>query len=259
MGPDQKALVAKLDKRLAAQEKRFDGLEKKLDSTTASSSTRLDPLESAARVFDEWRPGVDGNIDDLRVELTKLASLKLEVGKISKYVEHSMVDGPTATPGVFASARIAKLVSAPASPSASVHDVKPALSPNLKSSGFDDFKAAPRPSMDSAANRPHGHRVASGNRNGAFGVVTTLIPPPGKGTFPCRPQSPHPLPFPPSRPPPHQGGSYELGHQGGFGGGHTRKLPKFDFPRFEGDHPKLWIKQAVHYFELYHVEPAVWV
>ena len=259
MGPDQKALLAELDKRFAAQEKRFDGLEKKLDSTAASSSTRLDALESAARGFDEWRPGVDGVIDDLRVEVAKLVSLKLEVGKISKYVERSMVDGPTATPGVYASAPISKSASAPASPSASVHDAKPTLSPNFKSSGFADFQAAPRPSADSAANRPHGHRVASGNREGDFGVVTTLIPPPGKGTCSYRPHSPHPLPFPPSRPPPHPGGSYDLGHQGGSGGGHTGKLPKFDFPRFEGDHPKLWIKQAVHYFELYHVEPAVWV
>ena len=57
----------------------------------------------------------------------------------------------------------------------------------------------------------------------------------------------------------HPGGHYESGHQGGSRGSHTGKLPKFDFPRFEGDHPKLWIKQAVHYFELYHVEPMVWV
>ena len=28
MGPDQKALLAELDKRFAAQEKRFDGLER---------------------------------------------------------------------------------------------------------------------------------------------------------------------------------------------------------------------------------------
>jgi hypothetical protein len=46
---------------------------------------------------------------------------------------------------------------------------------------------------------------------------------------------------------------------GGSRGGHTSKLPKFDFPRFEVDHPKLWIKQAVHYFELYRVESVVWV
>jgi uncharacterized coiled-coil protein SlyX len=79
MGPDQKALLAELDKRFAAQERRFDGLEQKLDSTTAkldsttamldstlaSSASRLDALESITKVFDEWRPGIDGVIDDL--------------------------------------------------------------------------------------------------------------------------------------------------------------------------------------------------
>jgi len=77
MGLDQKALLAELDKRLADQEKRFDGLERKLDSTAVSSSTRLDAMESAAKVFDEWRPGVDSVIDDLRIEVNKLATLKL--------------------------------------------------------------------------------------------------------------------------------------------------------------------------------------
>ncbi|CAD6264454.1 unnamed protein product [Miscanthus lutarioriparius] len=131
MGPNQKALLVELDKRFAAQEKRFDGLERKLDSTTASSSTRLDALESAAKVFDEWRPGVDGVINDLRIEVNKLATLKLEVGKISKYMERSMVDGPSATPGVFATAPVTKSASAPASPCASIHDTNPVVTPNL--------------------------------------------------------------------------------------------------------------------------------
>jgi hypothetical protein len=56
-----------------------------LDATAASSATRLDALESVAKVFDEWRPGVDGVLDDLRIEVNKLSTLKLEVGKISKY------------------------------------------------------------------------------------------------------------------------------------------------------------------------------
>ncbi|CAD6265728.1 unnamed protein product [Miscanthus lutarioriparius] len=150
MGPDKKAALAELDKRFAAQEKRFDGLERKLDSTTASSSTRLDALESAAKVFDEWRPGVDGVIDDLRIEVNKLATLKLEVGKISKYMERSMVDGPSVTPGVFATAPATKSASAPMSPCASIHDAKPVITPNFKSTGFGGFQAAPCPSAGSA-------------------------------------------------------------------------------------------------------------
>jgi len=213
MGPNQKALLVELDKRFAAQEKRFDGLERKLDSTTASSSTRLDALESAAKVFDEWRPGVDGVIDDLRLEVNKLATLKLEVGKISKYMERSMVDGPSATPGVIATAPATKSASAPASPCASIHDAKPVITPHFRSTGFGDNLAAPRPSVGFAAPRPSGHCVDLMNREGAFGVVTTLIPPPSKGTFPCHPLSPHPLPSPPPRPPqPHLGGYYECSY-----------------------------------------------
>lgn len=64
-------------------------------------------------VFDEWRPGVDGVIDELRIEVNKLATLKLEVGKISNYMERSMVDGPSASPRVFATAPATKSASAP--------------------------------------------------------------------------------------------------------------------------------------------------
>jgi hypothetical protein len=62
-------------------------------------------------------------------------------------------------------------------------------------------------------------------------VVTTLIPPPGKGTFTCQPTLPHPLPslpprLPPSRhPQPQLGGHYETDHQGGSGDGHTASFP----------------------------------
>ena len=90
MDPTQKLLLDKMDRRFSTRfdsiDRRFDDLEKKFDGTASSSSTRLDALENAAKVFDEWRPGVDSLIDDLRVEVNRLASLKLEVGKISKFM-----------------------------------------------------------------------------------------------------------------------------------------------------------------------------
>ncbi|CAD6268438.1 unnamed protein product [Miscanthus lutarioriparius] len=232
MDPNQKLLLDEIDKRIAA---RFDGLERRLDASADSSSSRLDALESAARSFDEWRPDVDGFIDDLRVEVKRLSSLKLEVGKISKYMERSMVDGPSPTPGVHGSVPdvlAPKPLSAPPSPVAPLPTVKssprtptnrsPAPSPTHKSAAHGEFEAAPRTSAGTSANRPDGHRFDFGTRDGAFGVPTTLIPPPGKGD-------------------------------------HIGKLPKFDFPKFDGDHPKLWIKQAVHYFKLYRVESTVWL
>jgi len=270
MDPNQKLLLDEIDKRIAA---RFDGLERRLDASADSSSSRLDALESAARSFDEWRPSVDGFIDDLRVEVKRLSSLKLEVGKISKYMERSMVDGPSPTPGVHGSVPdmlAPKPLLAPPSPVAPLPTVKssprtpttrsPAPSPTHKSAAHGEFEAAPRTSAGTSANRPDGHRFDFGTRDGAFGVPTTLIPPPGKGTFPGRPPSMFPLPCPPPRPPhPHPQHHYESGHQGDSRGDHIGKLPKFDFPKFDGDHPKLWIKQAVHYFKLYRVESTVWL
>ncbi|CAD6253058.1 unnamed protein product [Miscanthus lutarioriparius] len=236
MDPTQKLLLDEMDRRFGtcfdSIDRRFDDLEKKFDGTASSSSTRLDALENATKVFDEWRPGVDGLIDDLWVEVNRLTSLKLEVGKISKFMERSMVDGPSTTPGLHGSmpsVLVAKSSSAPASPSAAVFANNPMRSPALKSSPpsptfrmappspnykpelptlpntlvpHGGFEAAPRPSAGYAANPPNGHRV---NQAG-FGVVTTLLPPHAKG-----------------------------------------------------EHPKLWIKQAIHYFCLYRVESVVWV
>jgi hypothetical protein len=113
-------------------------------------------LESAAKVFYEWCPGVDGVIDDLRIEVNKLSTLKLEVGKISKYMEHSLVDGPSVTPGVFTTVLATKSTSAPASPSISLSDAKPVLIPNFKLTSCGNFLAAPRPPAGLAATRPTG-------------------------------------------------------------------------------------------------------
>jgi hypothetical protein len=182
-------------------------------------------------MFDEWHPGVDGVIDDLRIKVNKLSTLKVEVGKISKNMEHSRVDDPSVTPSVFATAPATKSTSAPASPSSSLFDAKPVLSPNFKSTGCSDFQATPCPPTGFAATRPNGHRVKFGNREGEFGVVTTLIPPPGKDTFTCQPPSPHPLPSPPPRPPssrhpqPHPGGHYDTGHQGVLGAAIPASFP----------------------------------
>ena len=65
MSPETKMLLEELDKRFVAQDKRFDGIERKLDATVTSSNTRLDVLESSTRVFDEWHPSVEGMVDDL--------------------------------------------------------------------------------------------------------------------------------------------------------------------------------------------------
>jgi hypothetical protein len=37
------------------------------------------------------------------------------------------------------------------------------------------------------------------------------------------------------------------------------KLPKMNFPRFDGENPKLWQSHYENYFEMYAVESCVWV
>jgi hypothetical protein len=37
------------------------------------------------------------------------------------------------------------------------------------------------------------------------------------------------------------------------------KLPKINFPRFEGDNPKLWQSRYESYLDMYGVDSSVWV
>jgi hypothetical protein len=40
---------------------------------------------------------------------------------------------------------------------------------------------------------------------------------------------------------------------------HLGRLPKLDFPKFDGDRAQFWITCAVNYFEIYAVEPPMWI
>jgi hypothetical protein len=37
------------------------------------------------------------------------------------------------------------------------------------------------------------------------------------------------------------------------------KLPKINFSKFESDNPKLWQTHCENYFEMYIVDPSIWV
>lgn len=37
------------------------------------------------------------------------------------------------------------------------------------------------------------------------------------------------------------------------------KLPKLNFPMFDGDNPKLWISRSEDYFDLFDLDPTRWV
>jgi hypothetical protein len=108
---------------------------------------------------------------------------------------------------------------------------------------------------------PSGHRVASTTRVPDYGSVTTIVPSPANG----KPPSPNPVvshvhfPHHPSRPPnpghpqhnttqPYRSHPPSLGH-----------LPKMHFPKFDGEDPQYWMTCAQNYFDLYAVDPSMWV
>lgn len=117
--------------------------------------------------------------------------------------------------------------------------------------------AAERPPAGPTTDRRTGHRVDPWTREGDVGVVTTLLPPPGKGA----PFFSSPSSSPPLCPQPHLplGPHWESSHAGGISGGHTGRLPKLHFPSFDGENPKLWITRCEDYFDLYLVPPQLWI
>jgi len=120
--------------------------------------------------------------------------------------------------------------------------------PGLLSSTTHLEQADQRPSADDKAARPSGHGVATSPRENEFGVVTTLTHSPANGTNP---------------PPKFHGTAYDLcmsrnrppdPHQWPTG-----RMPKFPFPTFHGENVRLWISNAEDYFDIYQVEPHLWL
>ncbi|KAF8783950.1 hypothetical protein HU200_000125 [Digitaria exilis] len=114
----------KWETRLSSQE---DSWERRFSDLSVAQDARLSTLERAAASFDVWRPDIEGVVDTVR----------LEVGKLSKHWERSVMDRE---------APILETV----------------------------IPAAGRPSAAGEADRPHGHRVDSVHREGVYGSVTTV-------------------------------------------------------------------------------------
>jgi hypothetical protein len=116
---------AKWDQRVSEQESRWEAT---FAEFTRGQVDRVVALETASNVFEDWRQGLEGVVDDL----------KLEVGKVWRYWERAVVDKPTSVAGILAP-----------SPSVAIFAPSPT--------------AAGRPSAGSPATSPHGHRVNNQN------------------------------------------------------------------------------------------------
>ena len=104
-------------------------------------------LEKVTASLDEWRPSIEGIIDDMKLDISKS---KLEVSKISRNWERTILDQPATTAGIFAAVSL----------------------------------AVERPFVGAPANLPNGHYVDNHHRESGFGVVSTLIHSPVKGMPP---------------------------------------------------------------------------
>jgi hypothetical protein len=196
-----------------------DHWERKISDLQISHGACLDVLERAATSFEDWRPGVDGIVDDIR----------LEVRKLSKLCERSVRER---SPAIFSSTAPASALGTAAVAGGALHSPPQVLK----------ISSAPeRPFAPGQADRPIGHSVDNFHREDGFGLVTTVVHPPVKGA--CR------LPTPPIPPQPGRFntlGSSLGGHSQNVGGGGTGRLPKLNFPPFDGDNPSsgslgLWI------------------
>lgn len=106
------------------------------------------------------------------------------------------------------------------------------------------------PSLD-GVDGPDGHRVDSSSRDRGFGFVMAFSHVPVKGT---------------SDPPPPEPQFRRVHEQSGYRGSNYStqsfsmgKLPKLSFPVFVGDNPKLWLSRCESYFEMYHLDPSMWI
>lgn len=100
---------------------------------------------------------------------------------------------------------------------------------------------------------PDGHRVTNFHRGKASGVVHTLGPPPVKGTYqiPTKFSVPHGVEFGANS----SRGNRDLHGEQGF----NHRLPKLDFPQFDGSDPQSWRMRCEHYFGVYGTHPNLWV
>jgi hypothetical protein len=169
-----------------------DKWERQFADLVVSQDARVEALERATTSFEDWRPGLEGTLDDVR----------LEVGKFSKNWERALHDRsppllPTAPP-----------------PS---QDPKIQLHEHVHNSSVSGH-----PPAADFADRPSGHGYDNFYRADGFGSITTVAHPPIKGAY----RLPIPLPLPEAPPTPNFG---NYGRSSENFGGDQGRLPKLNF------------------------------
>jgi hypothetical protein len=126
-----------------------------------------------------------------------------------------------------------------------------------KSSMLQFRLASEQPPAGSTADGPNGHHVDQHYRDCGFDSVYTLTHDPIKGMMPSPSFTIDPVPnsmFTPCREPFRSASASSQGPRNWAG-----KLPKLNFPSFDGDNLKLWKSWCENYFEMYEIESSMWV
>jgi hypothetical protein len=107
----------------------------------------------------------------------------------------------------------------------------------------DDPDPHQRQQGSDAETGPAGRRPASTTRGSFVRSSTPYVPPPAQGTRPARnPGPPH---------------SFDVHEE--FSEHSRGRVPRADFPKFDGKNPRLWQTFCEDYFELYETSPHLWV
>jgi hypothetical protein len=188
------------------------------------TNTRVAALENVQSVFDSWRARMDASVDDMRADLTK----------VSRFLERGAATEAEAASGV--------------------------LGP------YQSATAERPPAPAWTADGPIGHHADLQPRGLGFGVPYTHHPPPALGTHldPVPPFAPN---FPAANSQEFNTGWYYPTPHSAFGGrahgaqftNYLGQLPKINFPEFDGTLPKLWQSRCEFYFNVYMVDPSVWI
>jgi len=209
-----------LSKRLADSDLNW---ERRITDSEVRQSTLISEVEKRHDDHVGAIAKVAGSLEAWRQESAgAVDDLKLKVDKLTKYWDRSLVDAMSAVTGVI-------------SPSPQVWE-----------------QTAARPSAGIMAARPSGHHVELTTREDGIGENPSQYYSPANGKQSATHVEVSQF----------HGTSYDIqlhNHPPDSTSKDNGRLPKLNFPIYEGETTRLWISQAEDYFDMYDVPPHRWV
>jgi hypothetical protein len=222
MSPETKLIIDEISRRFTEHDLKWDSRFSEQESRLVRQIQDLEKTHGDRVAMLE---GVFKSLDEWKSSIEEtIDGTQLEVKKLSRTWAREVVDNPGDSSGVYAASP--SMVGRP--PSAKTPDPAAILQPVF------------------------GHHGEPHQQESGFGVVSTLVHSPVKGEHPLpKPPFPHSFGFPKPVGLSSDNQSWEEGRKSGF-----NKFPKVNFPVFDGEQPKVWLRDCLDYFELYAVEPS---